>query len=101
VHLTIVFAALAIDRWTEDAYRIPHTGWSIRAFVRTARRYRTIEMQAGAYPVTAADPYPSDLRDDTIEAITRASRGGHQLEPSRASRGPAGASPRRREWARE
>jgi transposase len=35
-HLTIVFAALAISRWIESA-----TGWSIRKFVRTARRYRT------------------------------------------------------------
>ena len=41
-HLTIVFAALAVSRWIED-----RTGWSIRKFVRTARRYRTIEVQAG------------------------------------------------------
>ena len=32
-HLTIVFAALAVSRWIED-----RTGWSIRKFVRTARR---------------------------------------------------------------
>jgi hypothetical protein len=57
-HLTIVFAALAVSRWIED-----HTGWSIRKFVRTARRYRTIEIQAGAHTVTAADPLPDDLRD--------------------------------------
>jgi hypothetical protein len=35
-HLSIVFAALAISRWIEDT-----TGWSIKKFVRTARRYRT------------------------------------------------------------
>ena len=35
-HLTIVFAALAVSRWIEA-----QTGWSIRKFVRTARRYRT------------------------------------------------------------
>jgi hypothetical protein len=39
-----VFAALAITRWIEQ-----RTGWSIRKFVRTARRYRTIQIQAGAH----------------------------------------------------
>jgi hypothetical protein len=34
-HLTIVFAALAVSRWIEH-----QTGWSIKKFVRTARRYR-------------------------------------------------------------
>jgi hypothetical protein len=57
-HLTIVFAALAVSRWTENT-----TGWSIRKFVRTARRYKTIGIQAGAHTITAADPLPSDLRD--------------------------------------
>jgi len=52
-HLTIVFAALAISRWIEN-----QTGWSIRKFVRTARRYRTIEIQAGEHTITAADPCP-------------------------------------------
>ncbi len=70
-HLTIVFVALAIGRWIED-----RTGWSIRKFVRTARRYRTIDIQAGAYTITAADPLPDDLRD-AIKAITRASRRAH------------------------
>jgi hypothetical protein len=56
-HLTIVFAALAISRWIER-----QTGWSIRKFVRTARRYRTIEIQAGPHTITAADPLPDDLR---------------------------------------
>ena len=40
-HLTIVLAALAVSHWIETT-----TGWSIRKFVRTARRYRTITMQA-------------------------------------------------------
>jgi transposase len=57
-HLTIVFAALAVSRWIED-----HTGWSIRRFVRTARRYRTIEIQAGSHTLTAADPLPDDLHE--------------------------------------
>ena len=70
-HLTIVFAALAVSLWIED-----RTGWSIRKFVRTARRYRTIEIQAGAHTITAADPLPDDLRQ-VLEAITRASQGAH------------------------
>lgn len=57
-HLTIVFAALAVSRWIED-----RAGWSIKKFVRTARRYRTIEIQAGAHTITAADPLTDDLRD--------------------------------------
>jgi hypothetical protein len=62
-HLTIVFAALAVSRWIEA-----RTGWSIRRFVRTARRYRTIQVQAGSRTITAADPLPDDLRQ-ALEAI--------------------------------
>jgi hypothetical protein len=71
-HLTIVFAALAISRWIEH-----RTGWSIRKFVKTARRYRTVEIQAGPTssppptrsPTTSArhskrSPIPPDLRTD-------------------------------------
>ena len=54
-HLTIVFAALAVSRWIEAPDR-----WSIRKFVRTARRYRTIQIQAGHHILTAADPLPGD-----------------------------------------
>jgi hypothetical protein len=53
-HLTIVFAPLAVTRWLESTI-----GWSIKKFIRTARRYRTIEIQAGAHTITAADPYPT------------------------------------------
>jgi transposase len=56
-HLTIVFAALAVTRLIED-----RTGWSIRRFVRTARRYRTIQIRAGQQILTAEDPLPTDLR---------------------------------------
>src|SRR3954451_7045418 len=56
-HLTIVFAALAVSRWIEN-----RTGWSIKKFVKTARRYRTIEVRAGVHTLTAADPPPHDLR---------------------------------------
>jgi hypothetical protein len=38
------------------------TGWSIRKFARTARRYRTIEIHAGSHTITAADPYPTAIR---------------------------------------
>jgi hypothetical protein len=62
-HLTIVFAALAVSRWIEH-----QTGWSIRRFVKTARRYRTIEIQAGDHVITAADPLPDELRQ-AIETI--------------------------------
>jgi hypothetical protein len=55
-HLSVVFAALAITRWIED-----QTGWSIRKFVRTARRYRTIDIQVGGQTITADDPLPEDL----------------------------------------
>ena len=53
-----MFAALAVTRWVEDT-----TGWSIRRFVRTARRYRTIQIQAGTQTITAADPLPDDLNE--------------------------------------
>jgi hypothetical protein len=56
-HLSIVSAALAVSRWIEH-----QTGWSIRKFVKTARRYRTIQIQAGQHTITAADPLPPDLR---------------------------------------
>jgi hypothetical protein len=65
-HLTIVFAALAVSRWIEH-----QTGWSIRRFARTARRYRTIQIQAGPHIITAADPLPDDLRQ-ALESITGA-----------------------------
>jgi transposase len=67
-HLTIVLAALAVSRWIEHA-----TGWSIRKFVKTARRYRTIQNQAGDHVITAADPLPDDLRD----ALSKISSGDH------------------------
>ena len=57
-HLTIVFAALAVTRFIED-----RTGWSIKKFVRTARRYRTVQIRAGHHILTAEDPLPPDLRD--------------------------------------
>ena len=57
-HLTVVFAAMAVSHWIEH-----QTGWSIRKFVRTARRYRTVQIRAGRQILTAADPLPDDLAE--------------------------------------
>jgi hypothetical protein len=66
-----VFAALAVSRWVED-----RAGWSIRRFVRTTRPYRTIQIQAGAHTLTAADPLPDDLRR-ALTNIHRPDTGAH------------------------
>jgi hypothetical protein len=60
-HMTIVFAALAVSHWVKN-----QTGWSIKKFVRTARRYRIVQIRAGRqlsplptpYPTTSATPSP-------------------------------------------
>ena len=57
-HLSIVVAAMAVSHFIEA-----QTGWSIKKFVRTARRYRTVRIKAGNQTLTAADPLPADLRD--------------------------------------
>jgi hypothetical protein len=54
----VCFAALAVTRFVED-----RTGWSIREFVRTARRYRTVQVRTGQHVLTAEDPLPPDLRE--------------------------------------
>jgi hypothetical protein len=69
-HLSIVFAALAVTRHVED-----RTGWSIKRFVRTTRRYRTVHIKAGTHVLTAEDPLPDDLRD-ALAQIT-SPRGAH------------------------
>ncbi len=66
-HLTIVFAALAVSRWIEDT-----TGWSIKKFVKTIRRYRTIHIQTGDHVITAADPLPDDIHQILDAIKTRA-----------------------------
>jgi transposase len=67
-HLSVVVAAMAVSHYIET-----QTGWSIKKFVRTTRRYRTVKIRAGRQILTAADPLPDDLR----EAIAKISR---QLE---------------------
>ena len=70
-HLTVVFAALAISKFIEA-----ETGWSIKKFVRTARRYRTIEIQAGQHTITATDPLPEDLAE-ALQTLRNASGPAH------------------------
>ena len=53
-----MFAAVAVSWLVEN-----RTGWSIRRFVQTARRYRTVQIHAGAQLLTAHDSVPDDLRD--------------------------------------
>jgi hypothetical protein len=57
-----VVAALAVSHYIET-----QTGWSIKKFVRTARRYRTVKINAGQKILTAADPLPDDLREAIAE----------------------------------
>jgi hypothetical protein len=57
-----------VGRLVED-----RTGWSVRRFVRTARRYRTVQIRAGQQLITAADPIPAELRDALAE-INQAGR---------------------------
>ena len=65
-HLSIVVAAMAVSHWIET-----QTGWSIKKFVRTARRYRTVHIKAGRQTLTAADPLPDDLRDALAKISSR------------------------------
>jgi hypothetical protein len=69
-HLAIVFAALAVTHHIEA-----RTGWSIKKFVRTGRRYRSIQIRAGNQTLTAQDPLPDDLRA-ALDAISPA-EGAH------------------------
>jgi transposase len=57
-HLAVVFAALAVTHLIES-----QTGWSIKKFVQTARRYRTIDIRTGGHILTAEEPLPDDLRN--------------------------------------
>ena len=56
-HLAVVFAALAVSHWIEQ-----RTGWSIRKFVRTFRRYRQVTINTGTLQVAAEQPLPDDER---------------------------------------
>jgi hypothetical protein len=62
---------LAVSRHIEH-----QTGWTIRKFGKTARRYRTVQIQAGQHTITAADPLPDDFHQ-ALEAINHTSRPVH------------------------
>ena len=56
-HLAVVFAALAVSQ------RIEHlTGWTISRFVKTLRRYRSVQIHTGTHTFTAEQPVPEDIR---------------------------------------
>jgi hypothetical protein len=50
--------SLAVSRFIED-----RTGGTIKQFVRTARRYRTVQIRVGDRILTAEDPLTPHLRD--------------------------------------
>jgi hypothetical protein len=52
----------SVHRRGARASRAQPRCWSIRRFVRTARRYRAIQIQTGAHIIPAAGPLPDDLR---------------------------------------
>jgi hypothetical protein len=51
-HATIGFAALAVSHWIEN-----QTGWTVKKFVRTPCRYRTVEIDAGKQTLTVAEQF--------------------------------------------
>lgn len=73
------------DFWTRSALAVSHwiehqTGWSIKKFVETARRYHTVQIRAGRQTLTAAVPVPDDL----AQALTKICS-----PPGPTHRGPA------------
>ena len=56
-HLAVVFAALAVSHWIET-----RTGWTIKRFVQTFRRYRQVTINTGTQTVTGEQPLPDDER---------------------------------------
>ena len=67
-HLAVVFAALAVSHRIET-----QTGWTIKKFVRTLRRYRTVKINTGSHTLTAEDPLPDDVR----QALAAIHQGAH------------------------
>ena len=57
-HLAVVFAALAVSHWIEQ-----NTGWTIKRFVQTFRRYRQVTINTGTQLITAEQPLPHDERE--------------------------------------
>ena len=68
-HLTIVFAALAVARYLQDA-----TGLSIKRIVQTLRPLQQITVRIAGHEHTAADPLtPAAHRDPRCPRITQRS----------------------------
>src|SRR5215471_14820704 len=80
-HLSIVFAALAVSRWIER-----QTGWSIRKFVKAARRYRTIQIQA--------DPVDADYSSVLVRQHAGTRGGCRRADPVCGRRGARSAQGR-------
>jgi hypothetical protein len=66
-HLTVVFAALAVSRHLQDA-----TGVSTKKLVRTLRPLRTVRIDVGGHPITAAPQITAEARAllDRLPPIT-------------------------------
>lgn len=82
------FAALAVSRRIER-----QTGWSIRKFVKNARRYRTIQIQTGPHTITAADPRQANSGKHSTKSTahrlrTKLSPVGTTLFATRRARAP-------------
>jgi hypothetical protein len=56
---------------SQPLHRAPNR-LEIKKFVRTARRYRTVQIKVGRQLLTAAEPLPDDL----AEALTKIRGGG-------------------------
>jgi hypothetical protein len=70
-HLAIVFARLAVTRFTEG-----RIGRSVKKFARIARRYRAVQIRADRHALTAEDPPPPGLRN-ALAHIKQQERGTH------------------------
>jgi hypothetical protein len=66
-HLTVVFAALAVSRHLQDT-----AGASIKKLVRTLRPLRTVRIDVGGHPITAAPQITAEARAllDRLPPIT-------------------------------
>ena len=60
-------------QWQRGSVPPGKTG-TLRKFIKTARRYRTIQIRAGTHRITATGPLPDDLKTaiDQIHGRTAA-----------------------------
>ena len=76
-HLTIVFAALAVARYLQDA-----TGMSIKKIVRTLRPLQQVNVRIAGHDHLAEDP----LTDAAREIIAATARSGRHTKPRSTDR---------------